>query len=615
MAEGSVNSPVTPERTMPNGNNLRRNSTGKVSSSNTGESILPHYLRASTGSCHDFCKYGRKHAFEEKERRSMLKRVVKKSFDSRNPVVTVALPRRKETLVIKLKPSHESQSYTSDTPWTIKHEASKQSLESQNPAERDVLVERKKKSGVEIKSSSYSKAPSHESKSYSCDTPQTIKREVSKQSPDSQNQAESKLLVERKKKSGVKFKSSPSSKTHISHNPKTMKQEVSSTEKVKVFSRKGSAKAKDLNLSMKHATSLKPQSLTAMPRSFPNSTGGKSGQRNGDVKTGKMTGTFRVAAKKVLAPPPASLPSKSSVNKVANVNERNHRDLKIVSPYTNNNIRKAEPKQHDEVQEKTLYVIKMETENKPLESDQNESHAIELLPAASSPPKFLSLPNAQSSSSHEEDCEEESEYTMSEAEDELPSESNETEHIEEAEEDCEEESEYTMSEAEDELPSESNETEHIEEAETVEERYNGRPRKAGMVCSEDKKGQALKLKFRRGKVVDSQSLTNSPRRLKFKRGKVLGENQNVKAVVRRRSFKRPEVDSDTYGIEPDPQKVVLRHQDVQGKRDAQGLFNNVIEETASKLAETRKSKVKALVGAFETVISLQEKKPSANTVT
>jgi len=37
------------------------------------------------------------------------------------------------------------------------------------------------------------------------------------------------------------------------------------------------------------------------------------------------------------------------------------------------------------------------------------------------------------------------------------------------------------------------------------------------------------------------------------------------------------------------------------------LLNNVIEETASRLvAEARKSKVKALVGAFETVISLQE---------
>lgn len=51
------------------------------------------------------------------------------------------------------------------------------------------------------------------------------------------------------------------------------------------------------------------------------------------------------------------------------------------------------------------------------------------------------------------------------------------------------------------------------------------------------------------------------------------------------------------------QVVVLRHQDVQQKDD-QGLFNNVIEETATKLVKSRKSKVKALVGAFETVISL-----------
>lgn len=36
------------------------------------------------------------------------------------------------------------------------------------------------------------------------------------------------------------------------------------------------------------------------------------------------------------------------------------------------------------------------------------------------------------------------------------------------------------------------------------------------------------------------------------------------------------------------------------------VYNDVIEETASKLLEKRKNKVRALVGAFETVISLQE---------
>ena len=54
--------------------------------------------------------------------------------------------------------------------------------------------------------------------------------------------------------------------------------------------------------------------------------------------------------------------------------------------------------------------------------------------------------------------------------------------------------------------------------------------------------------------------------------------------------------------------VLRRRQDgKETKRQEQVLLKNVIEETASRLvAEARKSKVKALVGAFETVISLQE---------
>ncbi|XP_052209433.1 RNA polymerase II degradation factor 1 [Diospyros lotus] len=46
-----------------------------------------------------------------------------------------------------------------------------------------------------------------------------------------------------------------------------------------------------------------------------------------------------------------------------------------------------------------------------------------------------------------------------------------------------------------------------------------------------------------------------------------------------------------------------------GKKENQQAYNDVIEETASKLLEKRKNKVKALVGAFETVISLQEPEP------
>ncbi|GLT78059.1 hypothetical protein SLA2020_496060 [Shorea laevis] len=533
MAEEGVNLPLTPEITKPDGNNLRRNSTGKASSSNGGETILPHYLRASTGSCHDFCKYGRKHALEAKARSPILKRVVKKPSDTDILLVSADLPGRKKMPVVKHKPSSDSKSHESDIP-------------------------------------------------------QTIKQEVPTRSPVSKNPTEGKVLAERRKTSGVKFKSSSHAKTRTYDTPKTMKRErevSSSSEKVEDSSKKGSSKAKNLSLSMKHATSLKPESLTVKPISSPKFSGGISSLRKGDVKIGKMNGTSKVAVKKALPSPTASLSLKSSVNSVAGLDERKHRDLKAAFPLMNKNkIRKAEPKQpnDDEVLEKTLYVIKMETENKTLESDQNEGLSIELSPALSSSPKSSSLPNAPSSSSYEEESQEESEYMMSEAEYDSLSE---------------------------------NSVENIEEADSSEEGYNGRPTKAGMVCSEDKNCQPMKLKFRRGKVVDVHSVNNNPRRLKFRRGKLLGEDQNVKVDARRRSFKRTEgVDGDTNGSEPDSQKVVLRHQDVQGK-NAQGLFNNVIEETASKLAETRKSKVKALVGAFETVISLQDKKPSANTVT
>ncbi|XP_004245429.1 cell wall protein DAN4 [Solanum lycopersicum] len=50
------------------------------------------------------------------------------------------------------------------------------------------------------------------------------------------------------------------------------------------------------------------------------------------------------------------------------------------------------------------------------------------------------------------------------------------------------------------------------------------------------------------------------------------------------------------------------HHVVQGKNNESVVSNNVIEETATKLREQRKNKVRALAGAFETVISRQDHK-------
>ncbi|CAL9194271.1 unnamed protein product, partial [Musa hybrid cultivar] len=131
------------------------------------------------------------------------------------------------------------------------------------------------------------------------------------------------------------------------------------------------------------------------------------------------------------------------------------------------------------------------------------------------------------------------------------------------------------------------------------------------VNSEYKIGTSRKSNFSRSKMVNLQPENNNnpPRRLRFRQVQTVGDNRKAKEIATE-SF-RNRMESDGVGPSAslsDAINVVLRHQDVNDKKDTQGLFNNVIEETASKLVESRKSKVKALVGAFETIISLQESK-------
>ncbi|PHT30588.1 hypothetical protein CQW23_29893 [Capsicum baccatum] len=149
---------------------------------------------------------------------------------------------------------------------------------------------------------------------------------------------------------------------------------------------------------------------------------------------------------------------------------------------------------------------------------------------------------------------------------------------------------------------------HIAEAETVGKNQKKTLRKGKTGCSNDNNSSAVKLKFRWVNIVDLQQETSSPRRLTFQWGRHVREIQD--SNIRKRIFKKKGVDGDKSNTIPISGKIVLRNRDVQEKKDVQGLLNNVIEETASKLVETGKSKVKALVGAFETLISLHNK-PSA----
>lgn len=128
------------------------------------------------------------------------------------------------------------------------------------------------------------------------------------------------------------------------------------------------------------------------------------------------------------------------------------------------------------------------------------------------------------------------------------------------------------------------------------------------VKSEDKSPTPYRLTFRSGKEVSPhQSVVDPPRRLRFRQVRRIGSNLSETG---KRSFKRKEFPHSSHR-HPETHRVVLRHREIKDKKDCQALLNHVIEETASRLVETSKSKVKALVGAFETVISLQEGRPAA----
>ncbi|KAL6643995.1 hypothetical protein ACP70R_018761 [Stipagrostis hirtigluma subsp. patula] len=118
---------------------------------------------------------------------------------------------------------------------------------------------------------------------------------------------------------------------------------------------------------------------------------------------------------------------------------------------------------------------------------------------------------------------------------------------------------------------------------------------------------ASKLRSKSTKAQILPSEEEKPSKIRFRRGSVAGEDSSSTGrgiQLRIRSLRRRGVGgsggASTGFIVP---AMTLRHQKTLEKKKSQRLYNNLIEETASKLVKTKKSKVKALVGAFETVIS------------
>ncbi|PHT27673.1 hypothetical protein CQW23_32723 [Capsicum baccatum] len=98
---------------------------------------------------------------------------------------------------------------------------------------------------------------------------------------------------------------------------------------------------------------------------------------------------------------------------------------------------------------------------------------------------------------------------------------------------------------------------HIAEAETVGKNQKKTLRKGKTGVSSDNNSLAVKLKFRRGVIVDLQQKTSSPRRLTFRWGRHVGESQD--SNTRKRIFKKKGVDVDKSNTIPISGKIVLRH--------------------------------------------------------
>ncbi|XP_060195829.1 uncharacterized protein LOC132625070 [Lycium barbarum] len=643
------------------GGNTRRQSTGKLNSPDSGQDVLPHYLRASTGSCHDFCKYGRKHTSEAKPWHPMSKRKNKLPADEKSPARTLVGEEKKGT-VIKQKASNaagsvmgekkkvngvEQKSFTppgsmlgeakkrtvvkqtvSTTSVSTLGEAKKGTLVKQKPSTPpgSVLEEGKKMNVVNEKPSAPQESLLEDEKKVAVveqkpsSPPGSMQQrgvdEVSVVNQNLSSLPES-MLEEEKKVTAVEQKPSASLEGMLGEEEKVTVVEqklptppgsmLGEGKKVTLVNQKPSAppgsmvgQGKKLNVvgqrPSRKVHSLEPSDIIKKKAPLPpksvhspqsDSSGDKmpkterkmkdvlakhspvgqiklkmvkssskilrgvdaGGRKDIDVNSRKQVIVSKASAKKSLKTPTLSCSPKSSSVEPLGLRARNNKSLKLLAPLKDQNKMQKDGTNKmnlEKVPEKTLHIIKVKASLKS--TSQSRSRLL----------------------SNEEDKKVKSADSAS--------------------------GKYNSS---------SKRLLRTAEAETVGKNPKKTLKKGKAGVSNDYNPSVVKLKFRRGKVVDLQQETSSPRRLTFRWGRHMGESQD--SNMRRRIFKKKGVDGDKSSTIHNSGRIVLRHQDVQEKKDVQGLLNNVIEETASKLVETRKSKVKALVGAFETVISLQDK--------
>ncbi|ONK75772.1 uncharacterized protein A4U43_C03F20390 [Asparagus officinalis] len=669
---------------------LRRNSNGKANTKtspsllSSNEKIISRYLKVSTNSCHDYCKYGKKHVFESKKRMPNLhmssassaiqneeqtevstfqgrrkKQETKvnstqskvKSFEapetekistpllscegegsSKEPIIVNTMTSSPIHQIEELSVTSETLSHQSSLPtekriishdastpllWSEKSSERSESMELDSPSSTHTPKDQLKGSSEELGFETVTSLPVIASvgleKTASLPTEKSVKAKIippTKKSTASssrvvessakslsmklktpkpkENQIENLKMVEGMKRGVDQTKMSPQLKTE---QPTVVKKMITSARekitsasvKLKVAEHKSPFSAKKVTMSESPIFTKQKESLVIKKIDGPAQPSISLKSTTPVVKSTATLISSRSASaqrnstnKIVKSLDPGLKSSKASTSSKPSEIRGRGRSLKPLSP-AKNRAKVGKPEDTNEkAKEKTLHVIEpkpMKASSKPKAKELNKNRA-HSSSSTSSSPSSSSSSSSLSVSSHDKEESKKFECTLRKA------------------------TELALAK------------DKTKRSKTVSSpKYNEKRRltriATATVLSETKAPSTYMMKFRRGKVINPMPENDTPRMLKFRQPK--GTNEKNKDVVRTIQRRRVSSGSSAELIAPslETPAVVLRHQDLQEK-ESQALFNDVIEETASKLVETRKSKVKALVGAFETVISLQE---------
>lgn len=628
---------------------LRRNSTGIMAAPNLQPPILSRYLRASMGSCHDFCKYGRKHNSEATANFLRSRRKAAISGDRHNQDKTSALEGNEKSFV-NVDKSPKSVIVKTDDSWSTQDgdvivKKAAISRDCYDLDKTSALLEGNEKSLVNVDESP---------KSIIVKTDDTLSQdgdvivEKAANSGDRYDQDKTIASLEVKEKSLVNVDG-------YSESVIVKTDDSLSTPDRDVFFQQ----PEDPDVTGDFAAHLKENSVRPSPSTHAkegpgdkirNETGGalsvaapknSSSRKSQKIRSTKAT-RVSVKEKEKILPSTASIALRSTKSTRVSLNEkekilsstasvapqrssrrgsnrdvRNYMHAKLASNQKNCSSSKSGPKLSNckDKSEKTSDFAVADVGSKMAATAENSLHTSDELPKAEKerrlngkmtpqlPPssgmkKLRRSVNACGSAKLPPYCDNKNtRRTGRRVNQSLSSSSLLSTPFPPA-------SKSTTGDT-------SSEHEAAEKGNPEARSNTNRPkRRVSTGSSEDKNCQPQNLSFRKGKVVEPRLENIPPRKLRFRRPRLLGECQLGKCDAGRKIYRRKDIDSaESKSIKSE--KIVLKHRQVEKRENAQSLFNNVIEETASKLVETRKSKVKALVGAFETVISLQDAKPKA----